>query len=45
MLADGLEVPAVGKVCCFVDLGPMKTALTFYVLDCNVPCVLGIPFL
>ena len=44
-LADGLEVPAVGKVHCFVDLGPMKTALTFYVLDCNVPCVLGIPFL
>ena len=44
-LADGLEVPAVGKVYCFVDLGPMKTALTFYVLDCNVPCVLGIPFL
>ena len=44
-LADGLEVPAVGKVRCFVDLGQMKTALTFYVLDCNVPCVLGIPFL
>ena len=40
-----MEVPAVGKVCYFVDLGPMKTALMFYVLDCNVPCVLGIPFL
>ena len=44
-LADGLEVPAVSKVRCFVDLGPIKTALTFYVLDCNIPCVLGIPFL
>ena len=44
-LADGLEVPEVGKVRCFVYLGPMKTALTFYMLDCNVPCVLGIPFL
>ena len=44
-LADRLEVPTVGKVCCFIDLGPMKIALTFYVLDCNIPCVLGIPFL
>ena len=44
-LADGQEVPAVGKLCCLVDLGPMKTALTFYVLDCNIPCVLGLPFL
>ena len=23
----------------------MKTALTFYVLDCNILCVLGLPFL
>ena len=44
-MADRLEVPAVGKAHCFVDLGPMKTALTFYVLDCNVSCELGIPFL
>ena len=44
-LADGQEVPAVGKLCCLVDLGPMKTVLTFYILDCNVPCVLGLPFL
>ena len=44
-LADGQEVPAVGKLHCLVDLGPMKTALTFYVLDCNIPCVLGLPFL
>ena len=44
-LADGLDVPAFGKVHCFVDLGSMKTALTFCVLDCNLPCVLGIPFL
>ena len=44
-LADGQEVPAVGKVKCFVDLGPMKTALTFHVLQCDIPCVLGIPFL
>ena len=34
----------LGKFICFVDLGPMKIALTFYVLDCNIPCVLGIPF-
>ena len=44
-LADGLDVLAVGKVRCFVNLRPMKTALTFCVLDCNVPCVPGIPFL
>ena len=44
-LADGLEVPAVGKVRCFVDLGPIKTVLTFYILDCNILCVLCIPFL
>ena len=44
-LADGQEVPAVGRLCCFVDLGPLEIALTFYVLDCNVPCVLGLPFL
>ena len=23
----------------------MKAALDFYVLDCEIPCVLGIPFL
>ena len=28
-LVDGQEVSAVGKAKCFVDLGPMKTALTF----------------
>ena len=44
-LADGQEVSAVGKVKCFVDLGPMKTALTIHVLQCDIPCVLGIPFL
>ena len=44
-LADGQEVPVVAKLRCFVDLGPMKTALTFYILDCSVPCVLGLPFL
>ena len=41
-LANRLEVPAVDKIHCFVDLGPMKTAIIFYILDCNVPCVLGI---
>jgi len=44
-LADGQEVPAIGKIRCLVDLGPMKTALTFHVLQCDIPCVLGIPFL
>ena len=44
-LADRLEVLAVGKMYCFVNLGPMKTSLTFYVLNYNIPCVLGIPFL
>ena len=44
-LADGQEVPAGGKLYCLVDLGPMKTVLTFYILDCNVPCVLGLYFL
>ena len=44
-LEDGHEVPAVGKLCCLVDLGLMKTVLTFYILGCNVPCVLRPPFL
>ena len=44
-LADEQEVSAVGKVKCFVDLGPMKTALAFHVLQCDFPCVLGILFL
>ena len=44
-LADRQEVSAVEKVKCFVDLGPMKTTLTFHVLQCDIPCVLGIPFL
>ena len=44
-LVDVQEVPTVGKVKCFVDLGPMKTALTFYMLQCDIPCVLGIEFL
>ena len=35
----------MGKVKCFMDLGPIKTALTFRVLQYNIPCVLGIPFL
>ena len=44
-LADRQEVSAVGKIKCFVDLGPMKTALTFHVLQCDILCVLVIPFL
>ena len=44
-LVDGQKVPTVGKLCCLVDLGPMKTALTFYVLYYNALCVLGLPFL
>ena len=44
-LANIQEVPAVGRLCYLVDLGPMKTVLTFYVLDCSILCVLGLPFL
>ena len=44
-LADKQEVSAVGKVKCFVYLGPMRTVLTFHVLQCDISCVLVIPFL
>ena len=43
-LVDEQEVPAVGKLYCLVDLGPIKTELTFYILYCNIPCVLGLSF-
>ena len=43
-LADRQEVSAVGKVKCFLGLGHMKTAVAFYVLQCDIPCVLGILF-
>ena len=42
-MAEGQEVPAVSKLRCLVDLGPMKAALTFYVLNCNLLCLLGLP--
>ena len=35
----------VGSIRSFVNLGPMTTALTFLVLDCDVPTILGMPFL
>ena len=38
-LADGQEVPAVGKLHCLEGLGPMKTALTFYILECLYVCM------
>ena len=44
-LADRQEVSAVIKVKFFVDLGPMKTALTFHVLECDIPCISEIQFL
>ena len=44
-LADEQEISAVGKVKCFVDLGPIKTALTFHMIQCNILCILGILFL
>ena len=44
-LSDEQKVSDEGKVKCFVDLGPMKTTLTFHVLQCDILCVLGIPFL
>lgn len=43
-LVDRQEVPAVYKIRCLLYLGPMKTEMIFYILDCNEPCVLGIPF-
>ena len=43
-LADELEVPVVSNIYYFINLWPMKTELIFYVLDCNVLCILGIPF-
>ena len=42
VLSDGQEVLAVGKLCCPIDLGPMKIVLTFYVLDCYVQFSLGL---
>ena len=44
-LADGQEVSAVGKLKCSVDLGPIKTGLTFHLQQCDIPCVLRTPFL
>ena len=43
-LADRLDFPIVGKVHHFVDLVPMNIALILYLLNTNVPCILGIPF-
>ena len=43
-LADRQEVPTVGKLHHLIDLGPMKMVLTLYILECNIPCVLGLPF-
>ena len=44
-LVDRQEVSAVENVKCFVYLGHMKTALiTFHMLQCDIPCVLGILF-
>ena len=43
-LEDGQEVPAVGKLCCLVDLGPMKIVLTFYILGLQCTMYLRTPF-
>ena len=43
-LADEKKVSAMGKVKHFVDLGPMKTALIFYVLQYDIPCIWGFYF-
>ena len=43
-LADGQEVHAAGKLCFLIDLVPIKIVLIFSVLDCNILCVLGLPF-
>ena len=44
-LEDEQEVPEIGKLHYLVDLGPMKTVLTIYILDCNILCILGLYFL
>ena len=44
-LADRQKVSTVGKLKCFVDLGSIKTALTLHMLQHDIPCILGIPFL
>ena len=34
-----------GSIRKLVHLGPMITALSFIVLDCDVPVIVGVPFL
>lgn len=44
-LADGKMLSTVGKVVLHVKFaGGLKYASTFYVLDCNVPLILGMQF-
>ena len=43
-LADGQGVSAVKNIKFIVDLGPKKTVLTFSMLQCDIPYVLGNSF-
>ena len=44
-LADGKMLSTVGKVVLHVKFsGGLKYASTFYVMDCNVPLILGMQF-
>ena len=45
-LADGSKVQSQGCVCMLVDFGSkLELKIKFEVLDCDIDCVLGMPFL
>ena len=45
-LADGSKVQSQGCVCMLVDFGSkLELEIKFEVLDCDIDCVLGMPFL
>lgn len=44
-MVDRQEVPSIEKVIWFVNLGPFKTALTIYILDCDASYNIDIPFI
>ena len=44
-LADGSKVQSQGCVCMFVDFeSKLELEIEFEVLDCDIDCVLGMPF-
>ena len=45
-LADGSKVQSQGCICMLVDFGSkLELEIKFEVLDCDIDCVLGMPFL